>query len=180
MKQKKLIVINESDLLELGNGDKCISRFRDEKFKENTFSKIKYDQDTKYLILASSNENVPTIRLCRFNAGNDITEFSSFQANSRGITSMNISNDMSHLFTVGRDHCLFIFQFQNIQKPDKRDDTLDTDIILVKKEDLDKDNLELNYKILKFEREKVEEEEKQKKIEADIDKENRSCKYEFR
>ena len=166
---KKLIVITENEVLELGNADVHTVKLKDEKFKDNTFSQVKYDQDTKLIITASSNENVPTIRLARYFFIADNNDFQLFQANSLGITSLKVSYDMTHLFTAGRDHCLFIFQFQNVPKTDKRDDSLDTDLILVKKEDLDKEILELRNKVLKYEKEKFLEDETFKKLERDYD-----------
>jgi len=166
---KKLIAITENELVELGNGDQVTLKLRDDRMKENSFSQIKYDQDTKILITASSNENVPTIRLARYFFISDPNDFQVFQANQLGITSLKMSYDMTHLFSAGRDHCLFIFQFQNVPKTDKRDDSLDTDLVLVKKEDLDKEQLDLKNKVLKFEKEKIQEEENFKKLERELD-----------
>ena len=168
---KKLLAISENEVLELGNGDQITLKLRDDKIKENCFSQIKYDQDTKFVVTASSNENIPTIRLAKYFFISDHNDFQLFQANALGITSLKMSYDMTHLFTAGRDHCLFIFQFQNVPKTDKRDDSLDTDLVLVKKEDLDKEQQDLKNKVLKFEKEKVQEEENFKKIEKELDTE---------
>lgn len=87
-----------------------------------------------------------------------------YQANSLGVNCFKVSQDMSHLFTCGKDRCLFIFQFQNIQKSDKHEETLESDLMLVKKEELDDEADILKGILNKIEQEIQNEEENFRKI----------------
>lgn len=137
--------------------------------KDDNFTQLIYDQDTYLLITASSKENTAAIRVAKYPGIADPKDFTSYQANSSGIKSLKTTFDMTHLFTCGRDKCLFFFQINNISKSDKRDEILETDLILVKKEDLDKEAYELRTKLSVIDHDIQRENETFDKIKGELD-----------
>ncbi len=163
---KKLLLLDENSLIEV-QSNKEISNKKEENFgsnknegnkkekpkillKDEWFSNLIYDQDAKIIIVSSLKESVPAIKMARYPQQLEPKDFLSFQANCLGVKAMRTSFDMSNLFTSGKDKCLFFFLLNNISKNDKRDETLETDLILVKKDDLDKEVKELKGKLDKI------------------------------
>lgn len=163
---KKLLLLDENCLVEV-HSNKDIMNKKEENFssnkndfnkkekpkvliKDENFSNLIYDQDAKLIIVSSLKESAPAIKIARYPSPLDTRDFFSFQANCLGVKAMRTSFDMSNLFTSGKDKCLFFFIINNVTKNDKRDETLETDLILVKKEDLDKEVKELKSKLDKI------------------------------
>lgn len=163
---KKLLLLDENSLIEV-QSNKEISNKKEENFgtnknevnkkekpkillKDECFSNLIYDQDAKIILVSSLKESVPAIKMARYPQHLEPKDFLSFQANCLGVKAMRTSFDMSNLFTSGKDKCLFFFLLNNVSKNDKRDETLETDLILVKKDDLDKEVKELKGKLDKI------------------------------
>jgi hypothetical protein len=163
---KKLLLLDENSLLEIQsnkeNSNKKEENFNTNKndgnkkekpkilLKDECFSNLIYDQDAKIIIVSSLKESVPAIKMARYPQQLEPKDFLSFQANCLGVKAMRTSFDMCNLFTSGKDKCLFFFLLNNVSKNDKRDETLETDLILVKKDDLDKEVKELKGKLDKI------------------------------
>ena len=163
---KKLLLLDENSLMEVQSNkelgfkkDENFSSFKNEGnkkdkpkilLKDEQFSNLLYDQDAKLIIVSSLKENSPAVKLARYPQQQELKEFIPFQANCLGVRGMRASFDMTNLFTSGKDKCLFFFSLNNVSKNDKRDETLETDLILVKKEDLDKEAKELKIKLDKI------------------------------
>jgi hypothetical protein len=141
-------------------------------FKDDHFSQIIFDQYSSLLILASLKEHSPAIRLVKYLQGVDLKDYY-YQANAFGVKTLKSSYDMSHIFTGGKDKCVFIFQ-TNISKSDKREDNFD-DLTLVKKEDLQNQAQELKQQLNKINIEIYLEDEKLNKLK----KETETQKYLF-
>jgi len=163
---KKLLLLDENSLIEV-QSNKEISNKKEDNFtsnknevtkkekpkilyKDDNFSNLIYDQDAKIIIVSSLKESAPAIKMARYPQQLEPRDFLSFQANCLGVKAMRASFDMSNLFTSGKDKCLFFFLLNNVTKNDKRDETLETDLILVKKDDLDKEVKELKGKLDKI------------------------------
>ena len=165
---KKLLLMDENSLLEV-QSNKDISSKKDDNFnptknevakkekpkillKDDDFSNLIYDQDAKIIIVSSLKESAPAIKMARFPQHHQVEskDFLNFQANCSGIKAMRASYDMTNLFSAGKDKCLFFFGINNVTKNDKRDETLEIDLILVKKEDLDKEAKDLKGKLDKI------------------------------
>lgn len=171
---KKLILIDENHILEVNQ----LPKDREEqnlstitKSKEFMipkllrFTDLVYDQESKLILLSTGKEHSPSVHLVQNPF--DIKKYTSFQANSIGVKMIKTSYDMSHVFTCGKDSSLFFFNIQHINKTDRRDDSLESgDLILVRKNDLDKEALDLRNRLstvdseIRKERERFEEEAK--------------------
>ena len=152
------------------------------------YSTLIYNSDSKLLIIALKKDHSPAIRLARYytnqsknkpteeekklnsSATNLISnsDIKEYQANSLGVSALRTSQDLSHLFTCGKDRCLFMFQLLGTQKQDKRDETVESDLLLVYKKDMDEKGEELRLKVNKIEEEMKKEEDNFKKIKTDL------------
>jgi len=165
------------------------------------FSQLIYNSDSKMIIVALKKDHSPTIRFARYvinqvsnkNKSGDeekrvdkkdsslIPSFDikEYQANSLGVSALRTSHDMSHLFTCGKDRCLFMFTIQGVQKQEKRDETLESDLLLVYKKVMDEKNEELKLKVNKIEEEMKKEEDNFKKIKMELEQDKREVQKNF-
>jgi len=168
-------------------------RFVEDSRSSTLFSQVMYNHDSKLIITSMKKDHSPCLRLARYvnhdlgkekenkdkdkdrdNKDKDkekkeqevsiVSDVTDYQANSLGVNAFRVSQDMSHLFTCGKDRCLFIFQFQNIQRTDKHEETLESDLMLVKKDELDEEADKLNSELRQIELQIQEEEESFRKI----------------
>lgn len=110
--------------------------------KEEYINNFFYDFESKVIITSNSKEHYPSLKVLRqyYIDSNDII---SYQGNSTGVRQFKVSHNMNYMFTCGRDKCLLVYQISNIIKQDKREEVIDTDLILMEKPELDfeKENL---------------------------------------
>jgi len=180
-----------SQRLSIKDSQKILMREKVKEEEKNStmcYSQLIYNTDSKCMIVALKKDHSPCIRIAKYFVGaqnknkqeeekklnNTITslilnaDIKEYQANSLGISALRICQDMSHLFTCGKDRCLFMFQILGIQKQDKRDETLESDLLLVNKKDMDEKADELKLKLNKIEEELKKEEDNFKKIKTDL------------
>jgi hypothetical protein len=170
---KFLLLLDENKLIEVPVNKEPINNFmKVEKkepkalFKDDHFSQIIFDQYSSLLILASLKEHSPAIRMVKYLQGVDLKEYY-YQANALGIKTLKASYDMSHIFSGGKDKCVFIFQ-TNVSKSDKREDNFD-DLTLVKKDDLQKQAQDLKQQLNKINVEMYLEEERLSKLKRETE-----------
>lgn len=182
---KKLLLIDDHELLEVSNIVETNSLNKKEDnynkldkkdkpdilMRDGQLAQVIYDQDTKVLITASLREYYPCVKITRYPPLPDWKDVVTYQANHLGVKTLKATFDMTHLFSAGKDKCLFIFQINNISKIDKRDETLETDLILVRKEDLDKEALDLKTRLDKIDSDITKEEESFARIKNDLENE---------
>jgi WD40 repeat protein len=190
---KKLLLLDENILIEVGqtikdpNNLNTLTNKKEDQYssikvdnkkekpkillKDESFSQLVYDHESKLIITSSAREHAPTIRITRYPLQIDQKEIITYQANAFGVKSIRTTFDMTHLFTTGKDKCLFFFNINNVIKTDKRDETLETDLILVKKDDLDKEALELKSKLQRIDSEIEKEKETFDKIKSELENE---------
>lgn len=145
-------------------------------FSKLKFSNFIFDLETRLFIFTSNNEHSPSIYFSNYPFILDKREVSSFQANSTGVKSIKASSDMKYLFSSGKDKCLFFFEMGNSSKYLRKDDSLvNHELILVKKEELDKDHLELRKELSKLDSEINREIENFNIFSTNIEKEIEDC-----
>jgi len=138
--------------------------------KEEYINQFFFDVETKIIVSSNSREHSPTVRLFR-QFSLDPKEMLPHQANSTGVKQFKVSHDMSYLFTCGRDKCLLIFQINNVSKQDKREESTETDLILVEKAELDQEKDNLANKLTLIQNDIIREEERAIKEQRELDSE---------
>ena len=181
----KLLAINRNELIEI-NQDDVYKNNEDyynsgaesgKKLLYNTILKAEnivdftYDQETKIVALAIQNSHKPSLMIGRFGGSEELSGMQLYQAHSFGVTCLKSSPDMTHFFSGGSDNCLFIFNCLNSNKTEKKDDNLESDLMLVKKEELDKDAEELKAKLMRIDEEISKAEKNYKKVKEDLEEE---------
>lgn len=158
---KKIFAIDENNLIEVYSNIKEATQLvrgnnisghntvlKHKNLLQGKFSQLFFDQDSKLLITASFKSHSYSLTLIdylKFLANKDTTNYA---ANALGINAMRISEDMTHLFTCGKDRCLFFFNLNNVSKMDKANEIFEPEnLVLVKKEDLEEQARELKQKI---------------------------------
>jgi len=139
--------------------------------REDYINRFYYDHETKVVITSNGREHCPTIRIFKY-GGNDTNEMSILhQANSTGVNDFKVSNDLSYLFSVGKDKCLLVFQINNITKQDKREESPEADLILIEKSELDSEKENLMKKSALIRSDINREEEKGTKEQRELNEE---------
>jgi cilia- and flagella-associated protein 57 len=145
-------------------------------FSKLKFSNFIFDIETRLFIFTSNNDHSPTIYFSNYPFILEKREVNSFQANSTGVKSIKASSDMKYLFSSGKDKCLFFFEMGNSSKYLRKDDSLlNHELILVKKDELDKDHLELRKELTKLDTEINREIENFEIFSKNIEKEIEEC-----
>ena len=147
--------------------------------QNSKLSGMLFDGETKILIVSSLKKHSPSIKIFNYNFDErtgvstiyDDKEIPWYQANSTGVNKIKISFDMTHLFTVGKDGCIFFFNIHNVIKSEKGEDSMEPgELVLAKKEDLDSEAAELRQNLIKIENEINQETENFERIKKDLDR----------
>lgn len=151
--------------------------------QEGNYSSMLFDQELKLLITSSPTDKTCSLNIIdysKFSAGLTQKDIGSFPANSKGVNVIKASMDMTHIFSGGNDRCLFFFNLINVSKSaDKRDIEIHEpeNLILIPKEDLDRNGAELRAELNTKDAEILREEEDFKadleKYARDLDEQNR-------
>lgn len=140
--------------------------------QEGKYSSMIFDQELKLLFLASPSDKTCSLSILDYGKYllTNQKETYSFPANSMGIQTINASNDMTYIFSGGKDRCLFFFNLKNVSKSaDKRDIEIHEpeNLIVIPKEYLDSNAEKLRNELNAKDAEIMREEEEFK---ADVEK----------
>ena len=167
----------DEDLSNKIDSDKDNNKLTVNVIEEGLFSDILFDQELKLLFLTTPEDETCGVKILDYNKYNTIgnKELMSFQGNAFGVKCIKASSDMTHVFTVGNDRCLFFFNLINVSKnSDKREIEIHEpeNLILIPKNYLDQNarklREELNMKDMEILREEEDFKATSEKFKRDI------------